>query len=90
MPSSSRRLGMGDDDQGLGPPERAIEASSERFRIECRKAFVENRELGALQEGAREKNAASFTMRQLPTGFADGLHHAGRHSPQQMPDDAVR
>ena len=75
---------MGDDNQGLCPPERAIKTSFERFRIERRKAFVENRELSALQQGACEKNAASFTMGQLPTGFSDGLHHAGRHSPQQI------
>jgi hypothetical protein len=75
-PASIFGLWMGDDNQGLCPTERAIETCFERFRIERREALVENRELGALQQGASEENAASFTMRQLPTGFADGLHHA--------------
>ena len=55
----------------------------EIFRIECGEAFVEDRQVSPLQQGAGDVEAAFFAVAELPTGFPHDLEHASGHAIQQ-------
>src|SRR4051812_40484322 len=75
---------MGDHHQRPGPAHRAGEAKLERFRIERREALVHDRQLGILEQGAGEEDAAALAMRKLPAGLANALIDATGHAAEQL------
>jgi hypothetical protein len=53
------------------------------LRIKRAKAFVEHYDFCILQQRPRQKNPTSFSLRKLPSRFADNLVEPGGHTLQQ-------
>lgn len=75
---------MGDYQQRARTPKHAFESPAKIFRIESGEAFVKYDQLGVLQNSARDKEAAAFSVGELPAGFADHLQGAGGHALEQV------
>ena len=56
----------------------------EVFRVERCEALVQNNQLGALQERARDVDAAALAMRELPSSFSYHLHETARHAIEEI------
>ena len=52
--------------------------------IECREAFIQNHQIRILEKRARDVQAATLAMGELPAGFADRLQHPGGHAFEQF------
>jgi len=77
---------VGDHEQGGGPGKDATEALTEGLGVKRRKAFVEDDEVGVMQECSGDVETAPLTVRQLPACLADHLHHPGWHPVEQIPE----
>ena len=58
---------MGDHDQGGSPLEHAVHGALEILRVKCRKALIENDDIGVLQECPSYVQAAPLAMGELPS-----------------------
>ena len=58
---------MGDHEQCRCAPEDAVERLTEGLGIEGGEAFVEDQELGALEQGASEVDEALLAVGELPS-----------------------
>lgn len=67
---------MCDRHQAFRPPEDAFQALPRILRVERGKALVQDEDIGSLQESTRYEDAASLTLRKLPSRLAHGLLHA--------------
>src|SRR5262245_13545268 len=65
-------------------PGKAVERQLEASRIEGGQALIEDDEVGSLQQRARNEETAPFPMGELPSRFADHLHHASGHAREQL------
>jgi hypothetical protein len=63
---------MGDDQQRWGTLQHALQRLLQGLRVEGGEALVEDKTVGTLQQGARDREPAAFALRELPAGLA---HH---------------
>ena len=75
---------VGDHEQGGGPGKDAAEALTEGLGVKRRKAFVEDDEVGVMQECSGDVETAPLTVRQLPACLADHLQHLSWHPVKQI------
>src|SRR5262249_50113502 len=72
-------------EEGFRSPQHALDGALERLRIQGGKALVQDHQIGALQESARDVEATALSMRELPAGFTHHLVQSGGHSLEQWP-----
>src|SRR4051812_48882135 len=68
---------MRDHHQRPRPPEHAIQGLPQALGIEGGEALVEHDELGALEQGAGDVEAALLAVRELPAGLSHHLLQTG-------------
>src|SRR5947209_5677283 len=71
---------MSDDDQSLRSAQGARQAEVERLGIERTEALIEDQDLGALKQSARDEEPALLSVRKLPAAFSDHLLHPRGHA----------
>ena len=65
--------------QSAGPAQHAIQCQPYVFRIERRKAFIEDHYFRILQQRPGNINSAAFSVGELPARFPHHLQHSCRH-----------
>ena len=62
---------MSDNKQRLRAVQNTLKRPAKIFRVECCEAFIEDKKLGVLQQGAGDVKAATLTVGQLPASLTD-------------------
>src|SRR6516164_7809728 len=73
---------MGDDQQGRGALQRTAQGQAQGRGVEGGKALVEDDDVGALQQGARQVETALLAVGEPPAGVADHLQQPGSSAVQ--------
>jgi hypothetical protein len=84
MITTGRGLGMGDDERGGGTLQDTAQAALQGFRVQGRKALVEDDEVGVLEQGPGDVEPAALAVGELPAGLADQLPQPRRHAAEEV------
>jgi hypothetical protein len=82
VPLSSR---VSNDQHGRSTLQHEAESALQRLRVEGGKTLIEDDHVRLLEQSPRNVQAALLSVAELPTGLADGLLQARRHSVEQRP-----
>src|SRR5262245_47591004 len=77
------RSGVRNQHERFGTGAHSFIRRYERLGIERAEAFIKYQYIGFRQQRARQKHAASFTFRKLPTGLTNGLIKSRGHAREQ-------
>src|SRR5439155_11510650 len=82
-------LAVVDEDQGSCTPTYDTERPFERDGVEGRQAFVEDEQVGALEDGAGDEQPAALPLTELPAGLPDHLEQPAGHPVEQFAESEV-
>ena len=75
---------MGDYEQCGSPNEHAVQGALKVLWVECAKAFIEDDDVGMLQECPCDIETTTLTMRELPSRLPHHLPQPGWHAAEQV------
>src|SRR5262249_17530101 len=78
--------GMGDDQQGWGVLQHALQRLVQGLGVEGSEALVEDETVGTVEQGAGNIEPAALALRELPAGLTHHLQQTGWHAVEEGPE----